>query len=113
MEVGKVTVTDAAHHRNGIGGLPFTVVKFTDSDMPEREFIAVLMDLTVDDEERIEKGLWINPPTAVFDLGLLAEGDIDFGSNSWRGDNYDTELRAQAEAMLEAKFNKMLNEARP
>jgi len=32
--------------------------------------------------------------TAAFDLDKLAQGDIEFGSNSWRGDHYHDVMRA-------------------
>lgn len=35
--------------------------------------------------------------TAVFDMKLLAEGNITFGQNSWRGDHYDAELHQATE----------------
>jgi 23S rRNA G2445 N2-methylase RlmL len=38
----------------------------------------------------------------VLDIGLLATGDIAFGSNSWRGDDYEAHLR-QAIASHDAR----------
>ena len=35
---------------------------------------------------------------AVFDVAKLAAGDITFGVNSWRGDQYETTLRKAIES---------------
>jgi len=34
---------------------------------------------------------------AVFDTDLLGQGNVTFGENSWRGDNYEKELRKVVE----------------
>jgi hypothetical protein len=71
------TIYDIAHHRNGIGGEGFYALTFTDAD-------GNAMVATVFDE----------PGTvAVLSLGGLAQGDIAYGTNSWRGDVYEPELR--------------------
>lgn len=77
-----------AYHRNGICGAPFWVVRFVGScEKGHRErFIA-----TVFAEPR--------GACAVLSLEkLAADGDIAFGSNSWRGDHFEPELRAACEA---------------
>ncbi|HYV38107.1 MAG TPA: hypothetical protein VE988_20645 [Gemmataceae bacterium] len=65
-------------HRNGVGGAPFTVVLFKQSREPGRK-VAILFDAP--------------DHCVVLDVKLLAAGDIAFGSNSWRGDDYEPELR--------------------
>lgn len=73
-----------AHHRNGVAGEPFNVVLFTDTGEERSSKVAVLFE---------PDGF-----CAVLDTGKLAAGDIAFGSNSWRGDDYEPPLR-QAIAM--------------
>jgi len=65
-----------ARHRNGIDGVPFCVVLFHDG---ESQKVAVLFDQE-----------W---HCAILDVTKLAAGDIAFGSNSWRGDRFEPELR--------------------
>jgi hypothetical protein len=72
----KLTIIDIAFHRNGIGGAPFDVVLFHDGDSRK---VAVLFE---------EQG-----HCAVLDVAKLAQGDIAFGSNSWRGDAFEQSLR--------------------
>lgn len=67
---------DQARHRNGIGGAPFSVVLFEDG---ESRKLGILFDAP--------------DHCAVFDLAKLAQGDIAFGSNSYRGDCYEAGLR--------------------
>lgn len=76
----KLDILDIASHRNGTSGAPFHVVLFADHD-PERgsRKVAILFD------ERHH--------CAVLDVAMLHDGDIAFGSNSWRGDNYEPYLR--------------------
>lgn len=73
-----IQVKQIEYHRNGICGEPFYVVKFiwinTGQDM-----LAVVFDDAMH--------------TAVFDATKLRLGDSGFGSNSWRGDNFDAPLR--------------------
>ena len=65
-----------AHHRNGIFGAPFHVITFIhDND----EMIAAVFEAPYH--------------IAVFNLQKLASGEIAFGSNSYRGDCYETALR--------------------
>lgn len=66
------------HHRNGVSGEPFEV--------------AIV-------EENGERMLVVMFPekchTAAFNIDLLAKGDIEFGSNSYRGDYFESALRNQ------------------
>ena len=68
-----------AYHRNGVCGEPFHLVTFTSAD-------GQAMLATVFDER---DGA---PAVAIVSLGLLAEGNIAFGENSWRGDRFADEL---------------------
>ena len=72
----KLKIIDTAHHRNGISGAPFHVVLFDDGESVK---IAVVFDHA--------------GHVAVFDVAKLANRDIAFGSNSWRGDNFEPDLR--------------------
>ncbi|SRR5579885_1056236 len=67
------------YHRNGIGGAPFHVILFEDRGEEGSRKVAVVFEEP-----------W---HTAVLDLAWLAAGDIAFGSNSWRGDQYEPALR--------------------
>lgn len=65
-----------SHHRNGVCGDPFDVYLFRDEDGTAK----VAVDFG---------GMSV----AVLDVGLLAKGDISFGSNSWRGDKFAGPVR--------------------
>jgi hypothetical protein len=69
---------DIAHHRNGVAGTGFDVVLFK-----------VLR------ERGTKVGILFDDPgyCAVLDVTKLAAGDIAFGSNSWRGDDFEPRLR--------------------
>jgi hypothetical protein len=76
----KLTIIDIAHHRNGISGAPFDVALFEDHDAAEgSRKVAILFEQPYH--------------CAVLDVDKLATGDIAFGSNSWRGDQYEPQLR--------------------
>ena len=79
----KLKIIDTAHHRNGVGGAPFDVVLFKDGGKTGDRKLAVLFD-----QEH---------HCAVLDVAKLAAGDIAFGSNSWRGDDYEPHLRKAIE----------------
>ena len=70
---------DIASHRNGISGAPFAVVLFEDIGKEGSRKLAILF-------EEMHY-------CAVLDVAKLATGDIAFGSNSWRGDEYEPALR--------------------
>lgn len=74
-----------ACHRNGISGAPFYVSIFEEEGRKMLGVRFVGDDISTDIH------------TAVFDLNLLANGVIEFGENSWRGDNYVDWLRSQQE----------------
>ena len=68
-----------AHHRNGVSGTPFDVVIFRDTGK----------------EGSVKLGIVFDHPSccAILDVDKLAKRDIAFGSNSWRGDHYEQDLR--------------------
>jgi hypothetical protein len=78
----KLKILDTAHHRNGVAGTGFDVVLFK-----------VLR------ERGAKVGILFDDPgyCAVLDVTMLAAGDIAFGSNSWRGDDYEPALRRAIE----------------
>jgi hypothetical protein len=75
----KLKIIDIAFHRNGICGEPFEIVLFEDRGPEGSRKLAILFD-----EPHY---------CAVLDVAKLAAGDIEFGSNSWHGDNYEPHLR--------------------
>lgn len=86
MRTTDLTIQEIAHHRNGVGGAPFSVVNFV---CPEAgEMVAVVFDLEEDHDEITWDGR-----CAVLNRNMLASGIIAFGENSWRGDQYESELR--------------------
>ncbi|WP_165064002.1 hypothetical protein [Paludisphaera rhizosphaerae] len=83
----KITVLNIAYHRNGIAGMPFHAVVFRDAGEEASVKIGVLFEHS--------------HHCAVLDIAKLADCDVEFGSNSWRGDVYEPHLRKAA-----AKFEK-------
>ena len=76
----KLKIIAVAHHRNGIDGAPFDIVLFKDRGAAGSRKVGIVFD---------------EPHhCAVLDVVKLAAGDIAFGSNSWRGDDYEPHLRA-------------------
>ena len=79
----KLTISAIAHHRNGISGAPFHVIVFTDTGPEASAKVGIVFD---------------EPHCcAVLDIAKLHARDIAFGSNSWRGDNYEPFLRQAIE----------------
>jgi hypothetical protein len=76
MMIMKIKLLSADSHRNGISGEPFITGLFTDEDGRTKMFVDF-------GEMRF----------AVLQVDKLAEGDIAFGSNSWRGDWYAEKIR--------------------
>jgi hypothetical protein len=73
----KLRIENIQHHRNGVAGAPFHVLLFRDPD--EGRMLGVVF------QQRFH--------VAVFNLDQLAFGNIAFGLNSWRGDQYESHLR--------------------
>ena len=78
MRIQRIIATD--FHRNGISGAPFHVVVFKDHGEESSRKVGIVFDSAYH--------------VAVLDIAKLASGDIAFGSNSWRGDVFELELRA-------------------
>ena len=76
-----VKVLSMSHHRNGIGGDPFDVAIFEDDDGT----VKVAVDFG-------------GSAFAVLQVDKLSAGDIAFGSNSWRGDQYAGRVRPLMES---------------
>ncbi len=77
----KTNILSVAHHRNGVGGIPFDVAIVDDG---ESNKVVVLFP------ERYA--------CAVLDIKKLCEGNIKFSENSWRGDIYDDAFRKKIAA---------------
>ena len=80
----KIEVLECEYHRNGIGGEGFYAIRFrwlNREDSPPCVMLAVLFD---------EPG-----QCAVIDPTMAAgdEGTVRFGTNSWRGDTFEDQLR--------------------
>ena len=75
------------HHRNGICGAPFHALIFRDPN------VGRMLGIVFDQPHHV----------AVFNIDKLFLGDIAFGSNSWRGDHYEPQLRRGIEKMQEAQ----------
>jgi len=76
-------ILDCSYHRNGVGGTPFFVSIFQDDEPACKGKTMLAIQFDVEDEVC----------TAVFDLDLLAKGNIKFMENSWRGDHFHDDLK--------------------
>ena len=79
---GSIAVRDIAGHRNGVDGAPFHVVTFEYDGGTGRgvePFVATVFEGA--------------GQVAVLSVGRVVEGDVGFGSNSWRGDLFEAALR--------------------
>lgn len=72
----KLRITALAHHRNGVSGESFHVATFRSSG---DRMVAIVFDAP--------------KHVAVLDLAKLGQGDIAFGSNSFRADDFEDALR--------------------
>jgi hypothetical protein len=73
----KLRIENIQYHRNGVSGAPFHVLLFRDPD--QGRMLGVVF------QRRFH--------VAVFNLDKLTVGNIAFGLNSWRGDQYEPHLR--------------------
>jgi hypothetical protein len=78
-------IESVAYHRNGVNGEGFFAGIFGASvdGEPPHAFLGVIFP-----SEEDENKAGGNPRIAIFDLELLKQHDIGFGSNSWRGDMF-------------------------
>ena len=84
----KLKIIAIAHHRNGVAGSPFDVALFKERGRQGSLKVGILFDEPAH--------------CAILDVAKLAAGDIEFGSNSWRGDDYEPFLRDAITAHLQA-----------
>ena len=82
----KIKPLSVEFHRNGVCGEPFHCVIFDKTE--DGETNRMLAVRFADDEGEGFK----NPRIAVFDIALLYESNIEFGSNSFRGDHFVDEI---------------------
>jgi hypothetical protein len=75
----KLKIINIARHRNGVCGEPFDIVLFKDRGAEGSRKVGIVFAAPYH--------------CAVLDVAKLAAGDIAFGSNSFRGDNYEPHLR--------------------
>ena len=75
-----IRVGEIARHRNGISGEAFYIVMFTEG---KDAMLGIVFDAP--------------GYVAVFDRRLLTKGDIAFGSNSFRAEEYEKPLREAIE----------------
>ena len=85
----KIKVTKISRHRNGVAGEPFNVVLFNWRDgRTTRKMVATLFG-------GLSAGTKTNGLCAVLDTNQTAIDNIEFANgNSWRGDDFEPELRA-------------------
>jgi len=83
-----IKIIDIQHHRNGVGGEPFFAVLFHDNEL-DRDMIASVFPEYDSTDEYI---VGAEGRVAVYDVEMLAERNIAFGENSWRGDYYENVL---------------------
>ena len=81
-EYMKLKILQNEYHRNGVSGTGFNVMIFkTKGDRETAN--KVMMGVIFPDKGSV----------AVFDLNKLAQQNIKFGDNSWRGDYFEAGLR--------------------
>ena len=86
-----IQILKYAHHRNGCSGRSFGVALFKSQiDGTERTMLGVLFGVSEPTNDELDE-----PRCAVFDFDLLKDSVIEFGENSWRGDHYHHQLRAE------------------
>lgn len=84
----KLEIKSASWHRNGVGGVGFYAILFTDEE--QGNMVASLFD---------EPGY-----CAIYNVDELVNGNVAFAcGNSWRGDRYEYALRPLLKIYLENK----------
>ncbi len=104
----QVEIIAVESHRNGTTGDHFYVITFywVDKDLERgitrlpRKMVGIVFD-------GLLKNKQADCPVSVLDVDLLAQGDVGFGSNSWRGDYFAPSLYA-AIAMYGQKSDEFL-----
>jgi len=90
MKKWKVKVTSLAYHRNGVTGDPSWVALLDDNH--NGQMVATYFPR--------QRGCLCN----VLNVQLLAEGKIEFGENSWRGDDYLDIIKAAVKENLDKEL---------
>lgn len=81
IDPDRLQIIDLDFHRNGVAGKPFKVALVDDANEGDVKLVIMFA----------EEGY-----TAVLSVDKLHEDeDISFGTNSWRGDEYEAALRAE------------------
>lgn len=101
ITAGALVIEDVDWHRNGVSGVGFHVVLFSEPK-EERRMMAVVFPLDEQGNGAARPDRKWNGLVSVFNRALLAQDVITFGENSWRGDHYEDDLR-QGIALWEAR----------
>jgi len=92
----QIEIEQVDYHRNGIRGQGFYVVTFlwTDPNGDENgdNEIRAMVGVLFGDWSKDETKYVCDGRCAVFDRGMLGDGNMTFGHNSWRGDRFESEL---------------------
>lgn len=81
-----LTINKVSHHRNGVCGVPFMVILFTDNELNDGPMVA-----TISDDDKLA--------CHILNVGELVKGNIEFArGNSFRGDRYVDTLLELVEA---------------
>jgi hypothetical protein len=81
-----LTINKVSYHINGVCGISFTVILFTDNDLNEGPMVATISSLD-------------KMACHVLNVGELVKGNIEFArGNSFRGDRYVDALLAGVES---------------
>lgn len=81
VDPDRLQIIDLDFHRNGVAGQPFKVALVDDANEGDVKLVIMFE----------EEGY-----TAVLSVDKLHEDeDISFGTNSWRGDEYEVALRSE------------------
>ena len=89
----KLKIITIDRHRNGVAGALFNVVLFKDRGAGGSRKVGIVFDQ--------------DGHCAVLDIVKLAAGDIAFGSNSWRGDDYESALRDAIDVCEQAEMKEV------
>lgn len=93
-------VISADFHRNGVSGVPFRVAIVENPFEVEEQEGRTFLVVTMADED----GDYDRQATAVFAMDKLAEGEIRFFYNSWRGDRVTEATHKAIAETIEAKY---------
>jgi hypothetical protein len=91
--VKRICIRAIAWHRNGVGGAPFYVAVFDEDKGAHPEDQGRKVGIVFEEDAHC----------AVLDIAKLAAGDIAFGNNAWRGDEYEPLLRTAIKNHNESK----------